>query len=499
MQNPSKWITLYSRAEWRNGRRWGLKIPCPLGRVGSTPTSANTGKEDFFNETVKLNMTKKNPKLVDVKKPNLYREIYPYNEFPKVVFDNKRVKYDVPEEIWITDTTFRDGQQARPPYKPEQILRIYDLLHKIDGGTGLIRQCEFFLYSDRDRKAVELCQERGYKYPEITGWIRAVAADFKLVSQMGLKETGILTSASDYHIFLKLRKTRAQALDGYLNIVKSSLDNGVTPRCHFEDITRADYGGFVLPFAAELMKLSEEYNNPVKIRLCDTLGFGLPWSGVSLPRSIPKLIYGLRKIGVPSEWLEWHGHNDFHKVEVDAATAWLYGCSAANGAIFGSGERTGNPPLEALVIEYAQLKGQSAGVNYAAITELAEYAGKELGFTIPHNYPFVGKDFNVTRAGIHADGLLKNEEIYNCFDTEKLLNRQVSVAITDKSGAAGIKNWIEARFKIDIPKHDRHITMVKEKIDAEYSADRVSTISDEEMFEWVREAFGDDLPPLRNL
>ncbi len=442
-------------------------------------------------------MMDKNPKLVDVEKPNLYREMFPYTEFPKVIFDNQRVEYDIPDKIWITDTTFRDGQQARPPYTPEQILRIYDLLHKIDGGTGLIRQCEFFLYSERDRKAVELCKERGYEFPEITGWIRAVSADFKLVSQMGLSETGILTSASDYHIFLKLRKTRTQAMDLYLDVVKAALDNGVIPRCHFEDITRADYEGFVLPFAGELMKLAEEYNKPVKIRLCDTLGFGLPWAAVSLPRSIPKLIYGLRQIGIPSARLEWHGHNDLHKVQVNAATAWLYGCSAANAAIFGIGERTGNPPLEALVTEHAQLKGMGEGVNYAAITELAEYAGKELGFEIPGNYPLVGKDFNVTRAGIHADGLLKNEEIYNCFDTQKLLNRPVSVAITDKTGAAGIKHWIEAKYEIEIPKHDLRIAKIKDRIDAEYSANRVSAISDKEMFEWVREAFGGNLPPLR--
>jgi isopropylmalate/homocitrate/citramalate synthase len=442
-------------------------------------------------------MTDRIPELVDIEKPNLYRETFPYSEFPKVIFDNKTVEYNLPDKIWITDTTFRDGQQARPPYTPEQILRIYDLLHEIDGGTGLIRQCEFFLYSKRDREAVQLCKERGYEFPEITGWIRAVADDFKLVTQMGLTETGILTSASDYHIFLKLRKTRAQTMNAYLDIAKAALDSGVTPRCHFEDITRADYDGFVLPFAAQLMKLAEEYKRAVKIRLCDTLGFGLPWPSVALPRSIPKLVYGLRQIGVPSEWLEWHGHNDFHKVQVNAVTAWLYGCSAANTAIFGTGERTGNPPLEAIVVEHAQLKGHTPGVNYAAITELAEYAGKELGVPIPHNYPLVGRDFNVTRAGIHADGLLKDEEIYNCFDTQKLLNRTVSVAITDKSGAAGIKHWIEARYKIEIPKHDRRIAKIKERIDAEYLADRVSAISDNEMFEWVRQAFEDNLPPLR--
>lgn len=439
-------------------------------------------------------MAEKKPKLVDANEPNLYRDVFPYTQFPKVVFDERNVAYDLPEEIWITDTTFRDGQQSRPPYTPQQVLRIFDLLHEIDGGSGLIRQCEFFLYSKRDREAVELCQQRGYKFPEVTGWIRAVAADFKLVSQMGLAETGILTSASDYHIFLKLKKTRLQALNAYLDVAKAALDNNVIPRCHFEDITRADYEGFVLPFAAELMALAKEYNKPVKIRLCDTLGFGLPWPGIAVPRSVPKLISGLREIGVPSEWLEWHGHNDLHKVQVDAATAWLYGCSAANGSIFGVGERTGNPPLEAMVVEHAQIKGMNEKINYAAITELADYARSELGFDVPNNYPLVGRDFNVTRAGIHADGLLKNEEIYNCFDTEKLLNRSVGVAITDKTGAAGIKHWIEARYEIEIAKHDPRVTKIKDKIDAEYMADRVSAISDDEMFQWIEEFFAEELP-----
>jgi isopropylmalate/homocitrate/citramalate synthase len=361
----------------------------------------------------------------------------------------------------------------------------------------LIRQSEFFLYSKRDRKAVELCKEQGFEFPQITGWIRAVAGDFKFVTQMALAETGILTSASDYHIFLKLRKTRSQAMQGYLDVVRAALENNVIPRCHFEDITRADYEGFVLPFAAELLKLSETFDSPVKIRLCDTLGFGVTFPGAALPRSVPKLIHGLREAGFPAEWLEWHGHNDFHKVQACAATAWLYGASAANCAMFGVGERTGNPPLEAMVIEHAQIKGTDSRINYEAITELARYANKELGFNIPPNYPLVGKDFNVTRAGIHADGLLKNEEIYNCFDTRKLLNRPVGVAITDKTGAAGIKHYIEDRYDIEIAKHNPRVIAIKDKIDAEYTADRVSAISDEEMIAWIEQAFGSDLPPLR--
>ncbi len=430
--------------------------------------------------------------LKDVHRPNLFREQFPYRELPRVVFDGQGVPMQRAEEVWITDTTFRDGQQSRPPYTVEQVVDLYRLLHKLDGDSGTIRSSEFFLYSRRDRQAVEKCRELGFRHPQVTGWIRAVKSDFKLVKDMGLTETGILTSCSDYHVFLKLGKTRKQALDGYLDVVRAALDAGITPRCHFEDITRADFYGFVVPFAAELMKLSAEYDGPVKIRLCDTMGFGVPWAEAALPRSVPKLVQGMiREAGVPGAWLEWHGHNDFHKVVINPATAWLYGCSAVNTALLGIGERTGNTPTEAMVVEAAQLNGRhTPGVNYRAITEIAEYFAERIGHAVPANYPLVGRDFNVTRAGIHADGLTKNEEIYNCFDTKGILGRAVQVAITDKSGAAGIKHWIDSRYGTDMGKDDPRLLAIKDKVDADYEAGRTSAISEEEMAAWYEEAFG---------
>ena len=95
-----------------------------------------------------------------------------------------------------------------------------------------------------------------------------------------------------------------------------------------------------------------------------------------------------------------------------------------------------------MVFEYAQLRGTLNGMDTRVITELAEYYEKEIGYHIPPRTPFVGKNFNVTRAGIHADGLLKNEEIYNIFDTEKFLNRPVLCAVSNTSGLAGIAHWI---------------------------------------------------------
>jgi isopropylmalate/homocitrate/citramalate synthase len=429
--------------------------------------------------------------LQDVAEPNLLRDIFPYDEVPKIPFDGEIEPLDPAPELFITDTTFRDGQQARPPYTVEQVVTLYDMLHRLGGPKGIIRQAEFFLYSERDKEAVRRCLALGHRYPEVTGWIRAVAADFHLVKEMGLVETGILTSCSDYHIFLKLQRTRRQAMDDYLGVVRAALDAGVRIRCHLEDLTRADVHGFVVPFVQELMRLSEESRIPVKIRLCDTMGFGVPYPGAALPRSVPKLVGLLRReCGVPPAQLEWHGHNDFHKVLVNAAAAWLYGCTYANGTLLGYGERTGNPPVEGLVMEYIGLRGTTDGMDTAVISEIADYFEHEIGYRIPPNYPFVGRDFNVTRAGIHADGLLKNEEIYNSFDTARLLNRPPRVLIDKTSGTAGVAWWINAWFHLPpekrIDKRSEAARRITAWVDQIYAGGRTTSISDEEMLEQVR-------------
>ena len=335
--------------------------------------------------------------------------------------------------------------------------------------------------------------EKGYKFPEITSWIRASKKDFELVKEIGLKETGILVSCSDYHIFYKMKMTRKQALEHYLGVVRECLETGISPRCHLEDITRSDIYGFVIPFCLELMKLKDEYGIPVKIRACDTMGYGVNFPGAVIPRSVPGIIYGLKEhAGVPSELLEWHGHNDFYKAVNNSTTAWLYGASAVNSALFGIGERTGNTPLEAMVFEYAQLRGTLDGMDTTVITELAEYYEKEIGYHIPERTPFVGKNFNVTRAGIHADGLLKNEEIYNIFDTDKLLIRPVLVAVSNTSGLAGIAHWMNTYYRLKgdkaVDKKSPLVEEVKKWVDKEYETGRVTAITDSELEKVIKES-----------
>ena len=337
------------------------------------------------------------------------------------------------------------------------------------------------------QKAWEMCEK--YNLPRM---FFVTEMDFELVKNIGIRETGILVSCSDYHIFKKMNLTRKQAMEKYLGVISDAIEAGLHPRCHFEDITRADYYGFVVPFATELMKLSKDSGVPIKIRACDTMGYGISYPGVSLPRSVPGIIYGLKHYaGVPSDMLEWHGHNDFYKGVVNASTAWLYGAGAVNCSLLGIGERTGNVPLEAMVFEYASLRGDFDGMNPTVITEIAEYLEKETGYETPPMTPFVGRNFNLTRAGIHADGIMKDPEIYNIFDTELILNRPPMVAISNTSGLAGIAVWINQYYGLKgaeaIDKKNEGVVTIKELIDQEYANGRITVISETEMIRYAEQ------------
>ena len=328
--------------------------------------------------------------------------------------------------------------------------------------------------------------------------MRAALQDLKAVRATGVAETGILVSCSDYHIYLKMQRTRRQAAEEYAAVVRAVIDAGIRPRIHLEDLTRADLDGFVAPLVSAFQELGRAARVPVKFRLCDTMGFGLPWPEAALPRGVPRLVqFFTRSLGVRPEQLEWHGHNDFHRGEVNTVAAWLYGCAAANGSFFGFGERTGNPPLEALLIDYVGLKGQPEGVDTTAITRAAAYFRDVLGTPLPANYPFAGAGFNVTSAGVHADGLLKNEEIYNIFDTAKILDRPLGITVNDRSGLAGIAYWVNTTLGLkdgaQLRKDDPRIVAIHEEVKRQYAGGRTTGFSPDEMQRLAQLHFGNAL------
>ena len=308
----------------------------------------------------------------------------------------------------ITDTTLRDGaQDSRFALFPNEArLRYVDLLHQLDNGTGAIWAVETFIYQKRDAWVLDKLLERGYEYPQITTWIRANPKDVKElyeVSQGRVKETGMLASSSDHHIFDKLGyRSKEEAVDKYLKPILTACEYGITPRVHLEDATRADIFGWVIPFMRTVL---EETEGRAKFRVCDTIGWGVPDPYAALPMGIPRLISTLqRETGAE---LEFHGHNDFGVATANSVAAWRYGCQKVNVAFAGLGERTGNTSLEQMIAALIRFYGDP-GFDLSVLPQMRELVEENL-IELAHNAPIIGEVFS-TQAGIHQAGVARQEE-----------------------------------------------------------------------------------------
>ncbi|PTA66512.1 pyruvate carboxyltransferase [Deinococcus arcticus] len=424
------------------------------------------------------------PSILDVPTPNLFPAVFPAAAFPQVQWSGPPPA-QLPARAWVNETTHRDGQQGGLPLTPEAGLAIYDLMGRFTGKSGALQQAEFFVYRSADRAMLEgaLARWRSGHPVEPTTWIRATRQDAALVAGLGVRETGMLASASDYHTFYKFRPGgRAQAARTYLDAVQAVMDAGLRPRVHLEDATRAPRE-FVLPLVEAVQALAAAYpeSQAPRIRVCDTLGVGLPLEGAAWPRSVPRLIGELLALGLPGERLEFHPHNDTHLVVANSLAAVLAGCAAVNGTLLGKGERTGNAPLEGVLLHLAGL-GLTGDADFTVLGELAGLY-ERLGQGVPATYPLFGRDAHRTRAGIHADGLNKFWPMYAPFNVPALLGRPLELSLTRDSGLAGLIFLIKSHTGLELPKSHPGLQALHAHLSAEFDAGRQTAVEWEEVAE----------------
>ncbi len=423
--------------------------------------------------------------LPDPETPELFEGAFPREGFPRYAWTERPP--DMPVAAWTTETTHRDGQQGGLPLTVEAGVRIYERMCAFTGASGAIRQAEFFVYRPADRRMLEIALERhrGGAPVEPTTWIRASRKDAALVGHLGVRETGMLASASDYHTFHKFTPGgRGQAAAVYLDAVRAVLDAGLRPRLHLEDATRAPEE-FLLPFAEAVIAAAEPFGPELrpKFRVCDTMGLGLPLDSVAAPRSIPRHIRSLRALGIASEDLEFHPHNDTHLVVANCLSAIQSGCAVINGTLLGTGERTGNAPLEAIVMHAIGMGLISDPLpDFHALNDLAAlYA--ELGRPLAATYPLYGRDAHRTRAGIHADGLNKFWSMYAPFDVPRLLGRPLEVSLTRDSGLAGLVFLVRQHTGREVAKDDPALLAVHTDLMEQFDAGRQTAVEWEEVAE----------------
>jgi len=422
--------------------------------------------------------------------PDYFLDSFPRDQFPQYVWTERPA--GLPAQAWMTETTHRDGQQGGLPLNAEQSLAIYDILCKFTGKSGAIRQAEFFAYRPSDRVALTGALERYHAGAPIepTTWIRASTADVSLIKALGVRETGMLASASDYHTFHKFKPGgRNQAAQIYLDAVRTTVDAGIRPRLHLEDATRAPME-FMQPFIEAVQALCEPAGLRPKFRVCDTMGLGLPYEDVALPRSIPHIFKTLRTMGLASEDLEFHPHNDTWLVVANCLAAIREGCAVINGTSLGKGERTGNAPLEGVLLHLIGMGYyREDAPDFTALNALAALY-EEMGDPLPNKYPLYGRDAHRTRAGVHADGLNKFWWMYAPFNVPALLGRPLEVSLTKDSGIAGLIFLIKQHLGLDVAKDDPALQAVYAWTVAEFEGGRQTSIEWEEVAPLVIEKMG---------
>jgi 2-phosphinomethylmalic acid synthase len=423
------------------------------------------------------------PAIPDPAEPEYFFDSFPRDAFPAYIWTERPAA--LPANVWTTETTHRDGQQGGLPLSTAQSLKIYDILCRFTGSSGAIRQAEFFAYRPSDRAALEGALERYHAGAPIepTTWIRATTKDVALIASLGVRETGMLASASDYHTFHKFKPGgRKQAADTYLDAVKMTLEAGIRPRLHLEDATRAPMD-FMRPFIETVLEISAPYGPALrpKWRICDTMGLGLPYEDVALPRSIPRLFAAMRDLGLKPEDLEFHPHNDTWLIVANCLAAIRAGCGVINGTSLGKGERTGNAPLEGVLLHLIGMGYfRENPPDFTALNDLVTlYA--EMGEAIPPKYPLYGRDAHRTRAGVHADGLNKFSWMYAPFNVPDLLGRPLEVSLTKESGIAGLVFLIRQHLGLDVPKDDEGLLAVHAWVTAEFDGGRQTSIEWEEL------------------
>lgn len=404
-----------------------------------------------------------------------------YEEVPKI-------KLPSGVEPKISDSTIRDGSQMPGLImSKKQKLTIFEYLHKIG-----IEKLECFLYNERDRDVAREMLDRGYECPEVTGWSRASPQDIDLILSMdGIEETGILMSVSDVHIFDKIGfKSKEEAREKYLNALQYAVDHGLRTRCHLEDNTRADIKNFVLPLVKDILEIDK---NTI-IRVCDTVGMGIPFPESDLPFSIPKIIKELKNIGVKE--IETHIHDDFGLGTPNSLAGYWYGANWSSLTFLGIGERAGNTELEKVLIFLALRVEGFEKYDLSSITEFANFMEEELHLHVPRNKAVVGKNIFTHESGIHTAGILKNPFTYEPFPPE-VVGGTRQLLIGDTSGTDVIRHKVEEllgemmHIEVKIDKKDHRIKAIHREINKLYDEEgRRSCISDDEMKEYIRKYFG---------
>ncbi|MGL5868577.1 MAG: homocitrate synthase [Clostridium chrysemydis] len=330
-------------------------------------------------------------------------------------------KLDDGKQIFIVDTTLRDGEQtAGVVFANAEKIAIAEMLCELG-----VDQLEVGIptMGGDEKEAIKQIVKRNLNC-SIMAWNRAVISDIKESIDCGVDAVAISISVSDIHIKHKLKTSREWVINNMVKAVRFAKDNGLYVSVNGEDASRADLG-FLVQFIEEAKKAGAD-----RFRYCDTVGIKEPFS------IYQDIKYLVDNTGFD---IEMHTHNDFGMATANALAGIRAGATHVGVTVNGLGERAGNAALEEVIMSFKHVLKYEVDVDTKMFREVSEYVSRASGRALPKWKAIVGDNMFAHESGIHADGALKNPKNYEAFDPADVgLERQIIIG--KHSGKAAIIN-----------------------------------------------------------
>ncbi|MCB5279664.1 MAG: homocitrate synthase [Candidatus Cloacimonetes bacterium] len=313
-------------------------------------------------------------------------------------------------DVCVCDTTLRDGEQtAGIVFSNIEKYRIAQLLD--DAGIQQIEAGIPTMGND-EQKAVKHIAHMGLN-ASVLGWNRADIADIDTSIDCGVDSVAISMSSSDIHIQHKLKKSREWVLEKITTAIEHAKEHGLYISCNAEDASRADLD-FLIQFAQTAKDAGAD-----RFRYCDTIGRETPFDCYDRVKKI------IDTVGID---VEMHTHDDFGMATANCMAGVQAGARFMSTTVMGIGERSGNAPLEEVIMACKHLYNKSTGIDPLKMRPLAKFVSTAAGRPIDVSKPFLGANCFAHEAGIHADGIIKDAKNYEPYDPEEVgLERRIVI------------------------------------------------------------------------